>query len=77
MRIHRMPKDFSDPTSYENVNVKDIREAVDKYGRADDTIELYDDDNKLIARATWHFYHRCYFYATGKDVGTPFETWHK
>ena len=79
MRIHRIPKDFTDLTcnTYENVDVKDIQEAADKYGRANDTLELYDDENKLIARATWDSCYRRYFYATGEDVGTPFEVWHK
>lgn len=79
MKVYRMPKDFTDLTcnTYENVNVKDIREAADKYGRANDTLELYDDENKLIARATWDSYYRRYFYATGKYVGTLFEVWHK
>lgn len=78
MRVHRMTKDLNEHghVDYENVDVKDIREVAEKYGQANDTLELYDGD-KLIARATWDSCYRRYFYATGKDVGTPFETWHK
>lgn len=79
MKVCRMPKDFTDLTcnTYENVDVKDIREAADKYGRANDTLELYDDNNKFIAKAVWDSSDCCYYYATGKYVGTLFEVWHK
>lgn len=79
MKIHRMTNDLNENgnTTFENVNVKDIREAAVKYGCTDDTLELYDDNNKLIARATWPQGYNHYVYCDDASVGTPWENWHQ
>jgi hypothetical protein len=48
-------------------NITDIREAAAKYGRSNDTVRLYDDDNTLKAIATWPQGGRAYKYCISPD----------
>lgn len=51
----------------------DIREIAQQYGRAEDTLELYDGDD-LIAMATWPKGSKVYKYCTGKNL-SPNPAW--
>lgn len=46
----------------------DIREIAEEFGHTSDTLELYDDAGKLIARATWPMGSKCYMYSYGKNL---------
>jgi hypothetical protein len=45
-----------------------IREIAMEYGHTQDTIELYDDDDVLVAIATWPQTGGAYMYCTGKNL---------
>lgn len=46
----------------------DIRTVAQMYGRAYDTLELYDDAGELVAVATWPQGSKVYNYCTGKNL---------
>lgn len=46
----------------------DIREIAAEFGRSEDTVELYDDDGQLVARAIWPQGSKCYMYSYGGNL---------
>lgn len=46
----------------------DIRKVAAEYGRAWDTLELYDDAGTLVARAIWPIGSKCYMYSYGGNL---------
>lgn len=53
--------------TYNDNSVTSIKAAVDKYGRTNDKIELYDDSGELVALAVWPAGYKCYKYCTDPD----------
>lgn len=66
MKITRIPNNNWDTQTYQDIPDTTIRDAVTKYGHSEDTIELYDNNNKLIGRAIWPTGSKCYLYSYGK-----------
>lgn len=68
MKLIRYDNDMNGSITTYDVDNIDIRQATNDYGRSNDTLELYDDNDKLIARAIWPMGYKCYKYATGKNL---------
>lgn len=61
--------------TYEDNTVTNIAEAIDKYGRTNDKIELYDDSGNLVAIAVWPAGYKCYKYCTDPDRQFESSAW--
>lgn len=68
MKVIRFDNDeIANRTKY-TTEKTDIREIAAEFGRANDTVEIYDDAGKLIARAIWPMGSKCYMYSYGKNL---------
>jgi hypothetical protein len=73
MKVVQIDHEWRDPQriSYDT-GITDIVEAASKFGRADDTIELWDGDT-LVAVAAWPQGGRAYKYCT--SPGSAYAQW--
>lgn len=46
----------------------DIRDIAAKFGHARDTVELYDENDILVARAIWPMGSKVYMYSYGENL---------
>ena len=72
MRVVRWDNDGPPNRREYRTDMTNIREVAMEFGRANDTLELYDDDDNLVAVAAWPVCSRAYMYCTGKNL-SPYE----
>lgn len=69
MKVVQIDHAWREPARIEYyTDVTSIRQAAEQFGRTSDTVELWDDKDRLVAIATWPQGGKAYKYCTSPDV---------
>lgn len=72
MIVHEISNEWRDPATIEyRTEETDIDEIIRMYGRANDTLLLFDDEMNLVAGARWPMGSRQYQYLQNPEEENP------